>query len=59
MLEYPEIQKAAQSELDTVLGTGHLPSFNDKENLPYINAICKELLRHVPPAPRGISFLLI
>jgi cytochrome P450 len=57
MQEYPEIQKIAQKELDTTVGHGRLPSFNDRENLPYINALCKEILRYVPSAPRG-NFLM-
>jgi len=54
MQEYPEIQKQAQKELDHVIGRGRLPSFADKAQLPYIDALCKELLRSNPPVPNGM-----
>ena len=53
MQEHPEIQKRAQAELDTVVGRGRLPSFEDRSNLPYITALCKEILRHNPPIAPG------
>ncbi|KAK0470764.1 cytochrome P450 [Armillaria novae-zelandiae] len=54
MMLYPEVQKKAQAELDSVLGGDRLPSFDDQEDLPYINALCKELVRFHPVAPIGI-----
>ncbi|KAF7980657.1 hypothetical protein HWV62_37069 [Athelia sp. TMB] len=45
MVKYPEVQAKAQLELDTVLGPDHLPSFADRESLPYLSAIVKECLR--------------
>ncbi|KAF7979968.1 hypothetical protein HWV62_40032, partial [Athelia sp. TMB] len=45
MVKYPEVQAKAQRELDTVLGPDHLPSFANKEDLPYLSAIVKECLR--------------
>jgi len=53
----PEVQKKAQAELDAIVGTDRLPSFNDRENLPYINALCKELIRLNPPLPAGMLFI--
>ena len=43
MVLYPEILAKAQAELDRVVGTDRLPSFNDQPNLPYVTAICKEV----------------
>ena len=54
MLLYPEAQKKAQEELDRVIGTDHLPSLNDRENLPYIWAMVKETLRWNPIGPMGM-----
>ncbi|KAF7985940.1 hypothetical protein HWV62_43874 [Athelia sp. TMB] len=45
MVKYPEVQAKAQRELDTVLGPYHLPTFADKDSLPYLSAIVKECLR--------------
>ncbi len=39
----------AQAELDRVVGLGHLPTFEDRYQLPYIDAIYREILRLRPP----------
>ena len=43
----------AQEELDRVVGENRLPSFQDRENLPYVNALIKEVLRWESIAPLG------
>jgi len=53
----PEIQRNAQAEIDAVVGTERLPALSDRENLPYIEALIKELLRYQPPLPYGASLL--
>jgi len=50
---YPEVQRKAQEELDRVIGKGRLPTIADRPNLPYIEAVIKELLRWNPVAPLG------
>jgi cytochrome P450 len=45
VLAHPEVQKKAQEEIDSVVGPDRLPDFSDKENLPYVNAVLKEVLR--------------
>ncbi|KAH9066016.1 cytochrome P450 [Lactarius deliciosus] len=47
----PGVQTKAQDELDAVIGRDRLPTFEDRPNLPYINAICKEILRWKPVVP--------
>jgi len=54
MVLNPRIMKKAQEELDRVVSKGHLPDFSDRESLPYINAVVKELLRWNPPLPIGL-----
>lgn len=54
MLRYPEVQKTAQEELDTVLGKNQLPDFADEDSLPYCGALVKELYRWRPVAPLAI-----
>lgn len=46
MTLYPEVQNRAQEELDRVIGKDNLPTFEDRDNLPYVNAICTEALRY-------------
>ncbi|KAF8917611.1 cytochrome P450 [Mucidula mucida] len=54
MVLNPEVQKKAQEELDFVLGGDRLPTYNDMDDLPYITALCKEVVRYHPVAPIGI-----
>ena len=53
MVLFPDIQRRAQAELDAVVGQDRLPAFSDRENLPYVNALCLEVLRWMPVAPVG------
>lgn len=45
MLKYPEVQRQAQSEIEDVVGTDRLPTFEDMENMPYVRAVLAEVLR--------------
>ncbi|KAI0332173.1 cytochrome P450 [Cubamyces sp. BRFM 1775] len=51
---HPEVQEKARIELDAVVGPHRLPDFNDRENLPYVNAIVKEALRWHNVTPLGM-----
>ena len=53
MLLYPDIQVRARHELETALGTHHLPTFEDFGSVPYIDAMIRELLRWQPVARLG------
>ena len=54
MLLYPEVQKKAQEELDRVVGTDRLPTFADRDNLPYLEALVSEVHRWMPVSPMGM-----
>jgi len=54
MVLYPHVQKLAQDEINKVIGTDRLPDFNDKSELPYLEAVFRETLRWRPVAPLGI-----
>ncbi|KAI2634605.1 cytochrome protein [Xylaria nigripes] len=45
MIKYPEVQRKAQEEIDQVIGTGRLPTFNDRRDLPYVEALVTEAWR--------------
>lgn len=49
----PHVLAAAHAEFDAVIGTSHLPTFEDAEQLPYFRALCKEILRWRPVAVLG------
>lgn len=53
MALHPEVQKAAQAEIDDVVGLGDAPRTEQLENLPYLLAILKEVLRYAPIANLG------
>ena len=53
MILFPDVQRKAQEEVDRVVGQNRLPNFQDRESLPYINAIVKETLRWWPVTPMG------
>ena len=55
MTLYPNVLRSAQEEIDRVIGNDRLPSFEDRENLPYINALCKEVFRWENVVPSGLS----
>ena len=54
MVLYPEVQKKAQEEIDVVVGNNRLPSFSDRESLPYTNALVLEVLRWHSIIPTGL-----
>lgn len=43
---HPEIAQKAQAQIDEVVGTGQLPTLEDRPELPYIDCIIKEVLRY-------------
>ena len=59
MVLYPEVQKKAQAEIDTVIGPNRLPDFGDRPSLPYVNAVVKELMRWHLVAPFGEILFII
>ncbi|KAF8558411.1 cytochrome P450 [Imleria badia] len=54
MLQHPEVQERAQAEIDAVVGSDRLPNFDDRPNLPYVEAIWLETLRLYAVGPLGI-----
>ncbi|KAI0078416.1 cytochrome P450 [Panus rudis PR-1116 ss-1] len=51
---YPNVQKAAQKELNDVVGPHRLPTFDDFDKLIYIRAVVLESLRWQVVAPFGM-----
>ena len=54
MAAFPDVQRRAQAELDTIIGRTRLPTFADASRLPYVRAIVREVLRWRPPFPLGV-----
>lgn len=54
MVNFPEVQRRVQAELDAVVGQDRLPDFSDRDSLPYVNAVLKECIRWHSILPLGI-----
>ncbi|TFK53799.1 cytochrome P450 [Heliocybe sulcata] len=55
MVLHPGSQKAAQKEIDAVVGAGRFPQLQDRTSLPYVEALFREVLRWRPVTPLGLS----
>ncbi|KAI0023477.1 cytochrome P450 oxidoreductase [Xylariomycetidae sp. FL0641] len=55
MIEFPDVQKRAQEEIDAVIGEDRSPTWEDFSRLPYINMMIKESHRWRPVSPLGVS----
>ena len=53
MLLYPEVQRQAQEEIDTMVGTDRMPTMEDEASLPYVRGCMKETLRWMPTTILG------
>ena len=53
MTLHPRVMHKAQAELDAVVGYERAPTFDDKDQLPYVQAVIKEVLRWRPITPAG------
>lgn len=49
------VQTRARAELDSVIGRDRLPDLKDRDQLPYVTAICWEIFRWKVAAPLGVS----
>ncbi|OJA10012.1 hypothetical protein AZE42_11863 [Rhizopogon vesiculosus] len=54
MILFPEVQEKARAEIDSVIGKDRLPTFGDRDSLPYIEAIICETMRWHSPLPLGV-----
>ncbi|KKY35122.1 putative cytochrome p450 [Diaporthe ampelina] len=54
-LGHPAEMRAAQAELDRVVGRGRLPSHGDERDLPYVRAVVEETLRWRPIIIAGVA----
>jgi cytochrome P450 len=54
MIQNPEAQRKGQEEMDRVVGTERLPTWEDIPKLKYLNLILQECYRMCPLSPLGI-----
>ena len=46
MVLHPQVYKKARAEIDRVVGPERLPDFEDREHLPYLECVVKEVFRY-------------
>ncbi|TFK84485.1 cytochrome P450 [Polyporus arcularius HHB13444] len=54
MVLHQDVYKKAQAEIDRVIGPDRLPDFEDREQLPYLECVLKEVFRWNAPVPLGV-----
>jgi cytochrome P450 len=54
ILLHPAAMQRAQKEIDDIIGPNRLPTFEDMSQMPYVNALIKEVLRWQPLLPMGV-----
>jgi len=54
MCHYPDWQRKLQDEIERALPDGRCPTWEDREKLPMLRAVVKEVIRWRPPVPTGI-----
>ncbi|KAA1476669.1 cytochrome P450 [Dentipellis sp. KUC8613] len=55
LLLHPHVQDRARQEIDRVIGRHRLPTYEDRDSLPYIEAIYREALRWHPVFPLSVA----
>ncbi|XP_043945731.1 cytochrome P450 2K1-like [Protopterus annectens] len=55
MARYPEIQRIVQNEIDNIIGSLRPPSFKDRKNMPYCNAVIHEIQRYGNVVPMNLQ----
>lgn len=54
MCVFPEVQKKAQAEIDSIVGDGYrVPSWEDESSMPYVAAVISEVFRWRPVTVLG------
>ncbi|KAF8843183.1 cytochrome P450 [Paxillus ammoniavirescens] len=51
---FPDVQKKVQAEIDAVIGPDRLPTFADRDSLPYVEALAKEVMRWHTVTPLAV-----
>ncbi|CAK5274366.1 unnamed protein product [Mycena citricolor] len=59
MMLHPEVLARAQEEIDRVVGSDRLPTFSDRDSLPFVDAVLNEVYRWGVPVPLSLPHRLM
>ncbi|XP_036145097.1 probable cytochrome P450 304a1 isoform X2 [Monomorium pharaonis] len=55
LMHYPRVIEKVRNEIDSVVGIGRLATWDDRKNLPYLEATIRETMRIETVTPLGIT----
>jgi cytochrome P450 len=59
MILHPDVFAKAQAEIDRVVGSDRLPDFQDRNSLPYVESVVKEVYRYGFLPPYSSPYLVL
>ncbi|XP_035390357.1 cytochrome P450 2M1-like [Electrophorus electricus] len=59
MMKYPDVQARVQKEIDVVVGPDRWPSLDDRQNLPYTDAVIHEIQRSMDLTPTAVPHKML
>uniref|UniRef100_A0AAR2K2K4 Cytochrome P450 2M1-like n=1 Tax=Pygocentrus nattereri TaxID=42514 RepID=A0AAR2K2K4_PYGNA len=54
MMKHPDVQARVQKEIDEVVGSDRCPSIDDRQNMPYTDAVIHEIQRSMDITPTAV-----
>ncbi|XP_062872845.1 cytochrome P450 2M1-like [Trichomycterus rosablanca] len=59
MMKHPDVQAKVQKEIDEVVGPSRWPSIEDRQNMPYTDAVIHEIQRSMDLAPTSVPHKML